>query len=59
MDISNFKIIFASLFLWAIINVFIQVILENIITFLDRTLKEEKNGIKYQNEIILLNWCKF
>jgi len=59
MDISNFKIIFASLFLWAIINVFIQVILENIITFLDRTLKEEKNGIKYQYEIILLNWCKF
>ena len=49
MDISNFKVIFASLFHWALINVFIQVILENIITFLDRTLKEEKNGIKYQN----------
>jgi hypothetical protein len=45
--------IFASLFLRAIINIFIQVIFPNIIKYSDRTFKKEKN------DIILLNWCKF
>ena len=36
--------IFASLFLRAIINIFIQVIFPNIITYLDRTFKEEQNN---------------
>ncbi len=27
------------------------------ITYLDRTLKEEQNNINFKNQIILLNWC--
>ena len=40
--------IFASLFLRAIINIFIQVIFPNIITYLDRTFKEEQNDINFK-----------
>ena len=36
---------YTSLFLRAIINIFIQVIFPNIITYLDRTFKEEQNRI--------------
>ena len=42
--------IIAQLFLQTIINIFIQMIFTNMITYLDRTLKEE------QNEINLLNF---
>ena len=44
--------IFAVLFLRVFINIFIQVIFPNIITYFDRTFKEEQND---DNEIILLN----
>jgi hypothetical protein len=50
-DNLNFKYrkicIFASLFLRAIINIFIQVIFPNMITYLDRTFKEEQNDINF------------
>jgi hypothetical protein len=45
--------IIAQLFLQTIINICIEVIFPTIITYLDRTFKEE------QNEIILLNKIKF
>ena len=38
----------------AIINIFIQMIFINIMTYLDRTFKKEQNEI-----ILLLNWSKF
>ena len=40
--------VFASLFLRIIINIFIQVIFPNIITYLDRTFKEELNYINFK-----------
>jgi hypothetical protein len=43
--------IFASLFLWAISNIFIQMVFPNIIKFVDRTDE--------QNDIILLNFRSF
>ncbi len=42
--------IFASLFLRAIVNIFIQVILPNIIVYLDRTFKEKQNEINFTKE---------
>jgi len=36
-----------------------QVIFPNVITYFDRTLKEEQNYMYFKNEIVLLNWCKF
>jgi len=51
--------IFTSLFLRAIINIFIQVLFPNIITYLDKTFKDEQNYINFQSEIIILNWCNF
>ena len=40
-------------------NVFILVILPNIIKYLEITFKEEQTDIQFQNDIILLSWCKF
>ena len=38
-------------FIRSIINIFIQVIFQNIITYLDRTFREEQNELKFQNKI--------
>ena len=35
-------------FLQSIINIVIQVIFPNIITYLDRTFKEEQNGLNFK-----------
>ena len=43
--------IFASLFLRAIINKFIRVIFPNIISYLDRTFKEEQNDINFKMKL--------
>jgi len=40
--------IFASTFLRTIISIFIQVIFPNIITYLDRTFKEEQHDINFK-----------
>jgi hypothetical protein len=40
--------LFASLFFRAIINLFIQVIFLNIITYLDKTFKEGQNYINFK-----------
>ena len=40
--------ILASIFLRAIINIFVQVIFQNSITYLDRTFEEEQNDINFQ-----------
>ena len=40
--------IFASLFLPTIINIFIQVIFQNIMKYLDKTFKEEQNDINFK-----------
>ena len=45
-------------FLRAIKHLVIQTIFPSIITYLNKTYKEEKN-YKLQNEIILLDWSKF
>jgi hypothetical protein len=39
--------IFAPLFLRAIINIFIQIMFPNIITYLDRNFKEEQNDMNF------------
>ena len=38
--------LFASLFLRAVVNIFIQVIFSNIIKYLDKHFKEEQNDIQ-------------
>jgi len=40
--------VFASLYLRAIINIFIQVIFPSIMAYLDRTFKEEKNHMNFK-----------
>ncbi len=40
--------ILAPLFLRAIINIFIQAILPNIITYLDRTFKGKQNDMNFK-----------
>ena len=42
--------IFALLFLWTIINILIQVIVPNIITYLDKAFKEEQNDIHFKTK---------
>ncbi len=48
--VSNYRktYIFASLYLRAIINIFIRAIFQNIITYLDRTFKEGQNDKNFQ-----------
>ena len=38
----------ATLFLQSIINIVIQVLFPNLITYLDRTFKEEQNGLNFK-----------
>ena len=51
--------IFALLFVRAIMNIFIQVIFPNIISFSARTFLRGTKSYKFPNEINLLNWCKY
>jgi len=48
MSEKDFIDIFASHFLRAIINIFIQVIFSNIIKYLDRTFKKKQNDLNFK-----------